>query len=340
MVIPMCCYNGTGVLPYRVFSPFRLLGAESLQYSAGYRIGQNSREANMTAHRFAGQAAGALLMLLAGPAFADGYRGSVKDTAKPEERCKHSANVDITSDYVFRGFSQTAEGPAIQGGYDLTCGIFYAGVWASSLNWGDAEHPSVGANGLPYNANVEMDWYLGIKPVTGKITWDLGVIYYSYPNALHHELNVNYFELKVGASGEIWKDGTVGVTVFWSPDYQLSSGSTWTIEGSFTQALPKFQALRREWSPSFSATVGYQTNSDDRVLAATGFTSYEFSYGNGDKDYFYWNAGLTLGFLEKWSLDFRYWDTSLSNNAGGSGFCKGDTFQCDARFVGTLKFTY
>ena len=75
-------------------------------------------------------------MLLAGPAFADGYRGSLKDAPKPEERCKHSANVALTTEYVFRGFSQTAEGPAIQGGYDLTCGIFYAGVWASNLDWG------------------------------------------------------------------------------------------------------------------------------------------------------------------------------------------------------------
>ena len=31
----------------------------------------------------------------------------------------------------------------------------------------------------------------------------------------------------------------------------------------------------------------------------------------GDDNYTYWNVGLTFGFLEKWSLDFRYWDTNL-----------------------------
>ena len=87
-------------------------------------------------------------MLLAGPVFADGYkRGSLKDPPKPEERCKHSANVALTTEYVFRGISQTKEGPAIQGGYDLTCGIFYAGVWASNLDWG-----GTGLFGLPGNA--------------------------------------------------------------------------------------------------------------------------------------------------------------------------------------------
>jgi uncharacterized protein (TIGR02001 family) len=283
---------------------------------------------------FGGAAALAATLLLAMPASADGYkRGSLKDAPKPEERCKHSANVALTTDYVFRGFSQTAEGPAVQGGYDLTCGIFYAGVWASSLDFaGTWPGASSDVTGAPYDASVEMDWYLGVKPVTGKITWDLGVIYYSYPNATNPGLDLNYFELKVGASAEIWKDGTLGVTVFWSPDYQLESGSTVTIETAFSQVFPKFRAFNREWTPSFSALLGYQNNE--------GTASYRFSYGNLDDDYWYWNAGVSLGFLEKWSLDFRYWDTSLVNNTGGSAFCKLPTFQCDERFVATLKFTF
>src|SRR4249920_2682727 len=93
---------------------------------------------NARLYRIAGSFATVLaVLLLAGPAQADGMgrRGSMKDPPKPEERCKHSANVALTTEYVFRGFSQTAQGPAVQGGYDLTCGIFYAGVWASSLDF-------------------------------------------------------------------------------------------------------------------------------------------------------------------------------------------------------------
>ena len=139
-------------------------------------------------------------------------------------------------------------------------------------------------------------------------------------------------ELKVGASAEIWKDGTLGVTVFWSPEYQLELGSTWTVETGFTHVFPKFNAIHRDWTPSFSALLGWQINE--------GNASYKFTYGNGDDSYLYWNVGLTLGFLDKWSLDFRYWDTNLSSNTGGSAFCRGQTFQCDERFVATLKFTY
>jgi uncharacterized protein (TIGR02001 family) len=287
--------------------------------------------------RFAGRAtaAAAALMLLIGPASADGMRGSLKDTPKPEERCKHSANVGLTTDYVFRGISQTKEGPAIQGGYDLTCGIFYAGVWASNLDWGGFAGNSV--------ANIEMDWYVGVRPVTGRITWDLGVIYYTYPNSVNLGLNAlgvlggrdyNYVELKVGASTEIWKDGTVGVTVFYSPDYQYEAGSVWTTEATFTQVFPKFKALNREWTPSFSALLGWQKATSDKAVYINNVT--------GDDDsYLYWNAGVTFGFLEKWSLDFRYWDTSIDRNtAAGFVPCSVDLFSCDQRFVATLKFTF
>ncbi len=269
-------------------------------------------------------------VLVVGTAFADGVtrRGGIKDAPAPAPRaCSLSANVGLTSDYVFRGFSQTNEGPAIQGGFDATCGMFYAGVWASSLDFAGSAGGTPDVNGVFFDASIETDLYVGIKPKTGPITWDLGVIYYAYPNAVNPGLELNYVEVKVGGSGEVWKDGTVGVTVFYSPDYQLESGQTWTIEGTFAQVLPKIGMF----TPTFSALLGYQTNE--------GTASYLASFGNTDDNYLYWNVGLTLGFLEKWSLDFRYWDTNVDNN-GPSAFCEGATFQCDARFLATLKFTY
>src|SRR5262245_33083839 len=134
---------------------------------------------NSRLQRFAGGiAAAAAALLLAGQALADGLpRGSMKDPPKPQERCKHSANVALTTEYVFRGISQTSEGPAIQGGFDLTCGIFYAGVWASNLDWGGTA--LFGQSGNNAVANIEMDWYMGIKNVTGRITWELGEIDYT-----------------------------------------------------------------------------------------------------------------------------------------------------------------
>lgn len=274
--------------------------------------------------KFAGLAAASALSaaVFAGTALADGMtrRGSIKDpVAAPAPRaCALSANVALATEYVFRGVSQTSEGPAVQGGFDATCGMFYAGVWASNLDWG--------VNGT----DIEIDWYAGIKPKTGRITWDLGVIYYSYPSSTDAVAGFdnNYVELKVGASAEVWKDGTLGVTVFFSPDYQFETGNVWTIETGFSQVLPKMGMF----TPTFSALIGYQVGDD--AAYRTRIT------GGGDDNYLYWNAGVTFGFLEKWSLDLRYWDSNLSDQAGVAGFCTGATLQCDERFMATLKFTY
>ena len=274
--------------------------------------------------KFASLAAASALgaALLVGPAIADGMtkRGSIKDpvVAPAPRACALSANVALATEYVFRGVSQTAEGPAVQGGFDATCGIFYAGVWASNLDWGVS------------GTDIEMDWYAGIKPKTGRITWDLGVIYYSYPSSTEAftGFDNNYVEIKVGGSAEVWKDGTLGVTVFFSPDYQFETGNVWTIETGFSQVLPKIGMF----TPTFSALVGYQVGDDAGYRARI--------TGAGDDNYLYWNAGVSFGFLEKWSLDLRYWDSNLSDQTGTPGFCTGAVLQCDERFVATLKFTY
>ena len=271
--------------------------------------------------RLAGGAATAFaLFALTAPAFAG---GSLKDKPAEPRRCTFAANVALTTDYVFRGMSQTSEGPAVQGGFDATCGMFYAGVWASSLDWE--------AFGVFQQATLEMDWYGGVKFNTGKVAWDVGVIYYSYPN--YNDFIVgreaNYVEFKVNASGEIWKGGTLGGTVFYSPDYQFETGSVWTLEGSFSQALP---TLFGRITPTFSALVGYQFADSDKAAYSLNVLT-----NSGDDKYTYWNAGVTFGLDKNWSLDVRYWDTNIDKSADCNN---AKLFACDERVVGTLKFTY
>jgi len=83
-----------------------------------------------------------------------------------------SGNVALTTDYVYRGISQTDSGAAVQGGFDLEHSSgFYAGIWASNLDFGD-------------NADIEVDYYAGIGgELSNKIGWDVGAIYYAYPDS-------------------------------------------------------------------------------------------------------------------------------------------------------------
>ncbi len=238
--------------------------------------------------------------------------------AQEKRELAYSFNLGITSDYIFRGISQTARAPTGQGGVDLTYGTFYAGAWASGLDFGQ-----VGGKNI---ANAELDLYFGFKPVVGPVTFDLGLIYYAYPGARDSAAELNYLELKAGASASPWKDATLGATVFFSPEYTGETGKAWTLEGSFSQTLPKFGSV----TPSFSALIGYQKGDT---------AAYRTFIANGSNDYIYWNAGMTFGW-EKFSLDLRYWDTNISNTGG---FCDGSAtgvLQCDGRFMGTLKFTY
>jgi uncharacterized protein (TIGR02001 family) len=88
-----------------------------------------------------------------------------------------SANVTLTSDYIFRGISQTGGDPAIQGGIDYShASGFYLGTWASNVGWiEDFQGYTKG--------NMEIDLYGGFRGPIGKsdFTFDVGAIQYMYP---------------------------------------------------------------------------------------------------------------------------------------------------------------
>jgi uncharacterized protein (TIGR02001 family) len=224
-------------------------------------------------------------------------RGRVADAPAPR-KCSTSANVGLTSDYVFRGISQSNQEAAVQGGVDFTCGNWYVGVWGSSINFG-------------LEGTAEVDVYAGYKTTFGRFAVDLGVIYYAYPG-IDSSFDADYVEVKAAGSTEVWKGGTLGGTVFYSPEYTFNTGAVTTLEGTFSQTLPNVSIF----TPTFSATVGRS-----------------FFHDEDDLSYTYWNAGVTFGFLEKWSLDLRYWDSD-------NELFTTPTSLSDERFVATMKYSF
>lgn len=90
-----------------------------------------------------------------------------------------TANVGLFSEYVFRGVSQTAEKPALQGGIDYSHSSgFYLGTWGSNIS--ESFYP----DGKGGGANLELDLYGGYKLDLGNdLGLNAGLLQYIYPGA-------------------------------------------------------------------------------------------------------------------------------------------------------------
>jgi len=79
-----------------------------------------------------------------------------------------SANVALTSNYVWRGMTQSDNSPAIQGGFDVAYEGAYVGVWGSNVDFNS-------------EASVEIDIYIGYANDIAGITYDVNYCQYTYP---------------------------------------------------------------------------------------------------------------------------------------------------------------
>ncbi|MEA1891347.1 MAG: TorF family putative porin [Campylobacterota bacterium] len=101
-----------------------------------------------------------------------------------------SANVTATSNYIWRGMTQTADSPAVQGGFDLDYKGLYLGVWGSNVEFGDAK------------ASLEADIYLGYAGSISNFSYDIGFVEYMYPNQ-SNEYNFGEAYLSLGYDFEV-----------------------------------------------------------------------------------------------------------------------------------------
>ena len=185
---------------------------------------------------------------------------------------KFTTYVSLTSDYRFRGISQSERNPAIQGGVDFQHdnGIF-AGVWASTIDFADE---AVRSN----SRDIEIDYYLGFnKRFASDWSAVLSVVHYAYPDT---SFNYDYTELLAGIR---FRD-RVGLTVAHSENVLGHDARATDYEIDLVQSLGRALEM--------TATAGY----------------YDIG-GDFGQSYFYWNLGLSkqLGWI---TADVRYHDTS------------------------------
>lgn len=219
-----------------------------------------------------------------------------------------SANVSLTSDYIFRGISQTGGDAAVQGGFDYAHSSgFYLGTWASNVGW--IEDFQGYASG-----NVEIDLYAGYGGSIGStdFTYDLGAIQYMYPGKRAGAVKADTTEVYASLG---WKWFTLKYSHYLSDEVFGFANA----DGSYY------------WDVSASLPIG-----------ETGFTvdahwgTFNFK-NNGPQDYDDWKLGVTYDMgklsktMENVSVGLMYTDTNAR---------KANWIDANNRFLGKDTTTF
>ncbi len=201
---------------------------------------------------------------------------AVAQEKKPMIPGTFSANVALTSEYLYRGISQTDDAPALQGGFNYEVKVaepvsVYAGVWGSNVDFSATESVSTTPTD---GATVELDWVGGLRGSIGStgLSWDVGFIYYTYPGA-DGDFNYDFWEVQ-GALGYDFGVASMTASLNYSPDFFGASGKAWYPKLAVGVPVPGVEGL------AFSGYVAKQ------------FVDKESVYGI-DKDYLEWNIGVS-----------------------------------------------
>ncbi|NGM21309.1 hypothetical protein G3576_14900 [Roseomonas stagni] len=219
----------------------------------------------------------------------------------------------ITSDYLFRGLSQTRGRPAAQLTLDAehSSGV-YVGAFVSNVAFAGT------------NARSEVDYSAGYRFALGDLKLDLGGTYYSYPGytAPRGGFELNFYELALRASYEIAPVKFVGLAA-WSPNFTGESGSAVYLEGGFDMAL--------DYGFTISPRLGYQMVERNIVPAAGSRDGYF-----GAPDYYTLSLAVSReifgGFI---GTGMVVWN-SMTHSSGRSD-CFGGSKTCDSRAIVTLS---
>jgi uncharacterized protein (TIGR02001 family) len=184
-----------------------------------------------------------------------------------------TANVGVTSNYVFRGETQTDDGAAIQGGVDFSHEVgFYLGAWASNVDF-----PGANADGF------EVDLYGGIKfNIGNNMALDVGYISYQYTDSNLNDVSEIYFGFIFNELSITYFDGDVDNT---NNDYNY-------IDVKFSPSLPYDMKLLLHYG--YKDNEGSSNVDDASIGISKDFGAFEGSAtfttidgtGNDDEKFF------------------------------------------------------
>jgi uncharacterized protein (TIGR02001 family) len=210
-----------------------------------------------------------------------------------------TGNLGLTSDYRFRGVSQTQNAPAVQGGieYNHVSGL-YVGNWNSSVS----------SQLYTGGAGIESDVYAGFrKQVFGNFTLDVGSMNYFFPRAgTNGSFDTNEVYVGIG-----YKDLVTAKYSHALSDYFGTANSKNSYYAQADTAIPVVGKL------SVVAHIGRTEISNNTSLSYT--------------DY---NAGIAYD-LKGWNLAAKYY----INDSKTSTFMTANTINGQKLYKDALVFS-
>ena len=182
------------------------------------------------------------------------------------QAAEFESNVALSSDYIWRGMTQSAGGPAVAGGFDLsTDSGFYIGTWGSSVQFSDGTAVDT--------TELELDVYLGYSTdIADNISLDVGYITYTYPGATDANFDEAYIGFDIYGFGISYAAGIDGAADYVSVGYGIDAGP-----GSFSIAYGDYEDIGTNY------LVGYDWSVGDFTI---GFAYTDFSTDSTDfEDY-------------------------------------------------------
>ena len=167
-----------------------------------------------------------------------------------------SGSITLTSDYLFRGISQTDGKPALQGGVEWAHDSgFYVGTWGSSISWLADSDPEI-------SSQLELDGYVGYRGDFGDsgFGYDVGAVHYWYPGSYPAGFNkADTTELYAGVSWNILsaKYSYAVTDLFGIPDSDGSGNLDIGVGWEFAPSWSLNGAVGKQWVAGSAGTATY-----------------------------------------------------------------------------------
>ena len=204
----------------------------------------------------------------------------------PAANAELSANIGVTSNYMWRGVTQTDDGAAVQGGIDWAHESgFYLGTWASNIKWGS-----------DMSSGVEVDFYGGYGGEFNDFGYDVGLIYYYYPDSDYDDSD--FTELYLSGS---WKWIEVGLA--YTIDGDAPNDAPFSDGDMYYYGSLSFD-LQNDWS--IGGTIGYY-DFDVPSSSDVDYAHYQLDIGKGAGDFGDFTFSISTADEESGDDDTKFW---------------------------------